>query len=387
MLKPSKMDKIVIFTKWFPNKTDPQLGVFIEKHVACIAKNYEVEVIHICADGKNIIRPFVNEKESNFILQQYYYPSRNLIWSILMQCALYLKAIWRIKNKKKIIALHSYIIGRSTIISFLLSKIWQKPFVISEQHSAFATGKFNMKPWLLRKLYRKIFKKADAVSTVSIFLKTKMEASAFDNVNWFITPNVVHEISNQDPPIDPFQFKWLVVADLVDEIKNISGTLKAFHKVLETLPHHSLTIVGGGKDAKRLLDMVNSDLILKEKVIFTGLLPNHRVLELLNYHHAIIVNSRFETFSAICIESLAAGRPVIATRCGGPNEILDSSVGILIDVDANDQLIKAMHSMSSNYSQYPSQVLKKYIQHRYSFSHCNRIFGDMYQKAIANYDA
>ncbi|MEO0312039.1 MAG: hypothetical protein RIQ89_1696, partial [Bacteroidota bacterium] len=31
------MDKIVIFTKWFPNKTDPQLGVFIEKHVACIA--------------------------------------------------------------------------------------------------------------------------------------------------------------------------------------------------------------------------------------------------------------------------------------------------------------------------------------------------------------
>jgi glycosyltransferase involved in cell wall biosynthesis len=40
--------------------------------------------------------------------------------------------------------------------------------------------------------------------------------------------------------------------------------------------------------------------------------------------------SHVETFGVVIIESLAAGLPVIATRCGGPDDIVTEGVGWLV---------------------------------------------------------
>ena len=70
------------------------------------------------------------------------------------------------------------------------------------------------------------------------------------------------------------------------------------------------------------------------------------------------MNSRFETFSLICAEALSCGKPVIATRCGGPEEFIDSSNGILIPVNDTDALKAAILQMSKNYSNYSPEQLR-----------------------------
>lgn len=41
-----------------------------------------------------------------------------------------------------------------------------------------------------------------------------------------------------------------------------------------------------------------------------------------------VLNSNFETFSVVTAEALAYGKPVIATRCGGPEEFVNKIMGI-----------------------------------------------------------
>ena len=48
------------------------------------------------------------------------------------------------------------------------------------------------------------------------------------------------------------------------------------------------------------------------------------------------------------IEAMAAGLPVIATSCGGPEDFVNESNGILIEVDNHEELTKALLYMYKN---------------------------------------
>ncbi|MDP3325452.1 MAG: glycosyltransferase family 4 protein [Hydrogenophaga sp.] len=61
----------------------------------------------------------------------------------------------------------------------------------------------------------------------------------------------------------------------------------------------------------------------------------------------IVLNfSESESFSHTCLEACAFGRPIIATRCGGPEEIIEEGVtGLLVpvaDVEAMTMAIVAL---------------------------------------------
>src|SRR5579872_1091841 len=61
---------------------------------------------------------------------------------------------------------------------------------------------------------------------------------------------------------------------------------------------------------------------------------------------AVIVTSHIESFSFVAIEAMSYSRPVIATRCGGPEEIItDGETGFLIEVGDSRALARRMLSL------------------------------------------
>jgi glycosyltransferase involved in cell wall biosynthesis len=82
---------------------------------------------------------------------------------------------------------------------------------------------------------------------------------------------------------------------------------------------------------KQKLTDLSDKLNLGESVKFMG----HRedIPSLLSQVHVSILTSEFESFGRVVIESMAAGRPVIASRTGGIPEIIENLIdGVLIDV-------------------------------------------------------
>lgn len=82
-------------------------------------------------------------------------------------------------------------------------------------------------------------------------------------------------------------------------------------------------------------------LDLKSRVEFHG--PTDDIVSAIQGADIVLNFSESESFSHTCAEAGLLGRPVIATRCGGPEEIVDDGVtGILVPLGDLGQMTRAM---------------------------------------------
>jgi len=90
-----------------------------------------------------------------------------------------------------------------------------------------------------------------------------------------------------------------------------------------------------------------------------------------------------ESFSMTCAEASFYGIPVIATRCGGPEEIVDYNVtGLLVNKAAIDEMAQAMHRMATDNSLRAQMGLaaSRYVREKFAAN----VFCDFFSKLIEN---
>lgn len=104
--------------------------------------------------------------------------------------------------------------------------------------------------------------------------------------------------------------------------KGIDLFLHAFSKVIESFPSVSVLIVGDGSE-RESLERQARDLKISDNVIFLGSKSREDVIRLIAVMDLIIIPSRFEGFGLSAIEALSCGKPILAARTGGLNEIID----------------------------------------------------------------
>lgn len=102
--------------------------------------------------------------------------------------------------------------------------------------------------------------------------------------------------------------------------------------------------IAGQPDTAGLYDqllMLREELQLEDRVVFHGFVADPSAL--LRKAHLFVLASSQEGFSLATIEAMLAGVPVVATRSGGPEEIItDQQTGMLIPPQSPDSLATAV---------------------------------------------
>ena len=99
---------------------------------------------------------------------------------------------------------------------------------------------------------------------------------------------------------------------------------------------------------------------------------------------SVIINSNVETFSVVTGEALASGKPVIATRCGGPTAFITPANGVLIDVGSDAQLAAAMLAVHRGHGAYDPATVRASVSDRFSPEAVGTAFLHVYQRVLAH---
>ncbi len=385
------MKKILFLTKWYPNKNDLQLGIFVQKHAAAVALYAEVIVLHITYDtalkkGWKI----VTQRHKNLIEITIYHPQNKNSLQAALRYVQAQKKGWQLINSQFGLpdVVHVHVLTRPALLAYYLKKRHQIPYFISEHWSGFLTKAFQQKNVLAKWLSRYLAKQSVGVSAVSAHLQKAMEMAGIAPVQ-FVIPNVVERAASASnsasvvislPKLASNTVHLLTVGDLYDGVKNISGIIKSVHHIVATHPQKlfQLHIIGGGEDAAMLKKMAADLGILNTSVIFYGRQSNAFVLAFMQQIHFLIINSHYETFSMVAAESILAGKPVIATKCGGPEQFVNDVTGILIAPDNSSELERAILKMLANYPTYDAQKLKDTVKNRFSKAAVGEAFMGFY---------
>lgn len=353
----------LFLTSWYPNEKDIQLGIFVKKQAMAASAHAKVTLIYLTSGKEHSVK--TTSINPNFEETVAYIPERKGIWGTLRKInswkKTYLNLISNIAGKPDLIHVHNgFPIG--ILIPYLKKKL-NVPIIYSESWSGFVNQK--KIPFYKLSIFKRLANHSDLILPVSNFLKEGMVDAGIKG-NFKLVGNVI-ESSNTllpRPSKSTHKMKLLVVSDLDDSIKNISGIISAFSKA--NLPSSELHIVGDGNDRK-LLEQHGKEHSKPEKTIFFhGRQSNTWVLnELISFDFGII-NSNYETFGMVGAEFVLNGLPIITTNCGGPLEYFDSSMGIMIDVQNEIALTQAIEKMSHTFKSFQLNSSKKKLEDKFS---------------------
>lgn len=166
----------------------------------------------------------------------------------------------------------------------------------------------------------------------------------------------------QSPAERPFTF--LSVGNLVP-VKGHEVLLRAFQAAFAEDPEVRLRIGGKGRLLSDLRAL-SQRLGIGDRVQFLGALGRDEVLWEMDYCHALVLPSLYETFGVVLAEALARGRPVVASRCGGPNSIVSSDVGLLVAPGNVQELAAALVRMHKSAASYSATRLRQSVASRFS---------------------
>ena len=371
----SKKIKVLVIVGSFPTKVNPSAAIFVLNQLEILKKFCEFKVIVPYAYVPSIryFNPFykyygVPFKEKikgiGVYRPRYLQISRFFLFNsllrsmaMLMEAAnIYFTALPIIKKLEKewefdIIHIHGPI--SEGIIGSYVKKKYGKPLVITF-HGEDVTVLSKMR--LLKNVYINTLRNCNSLIFVTGYLREVLNEKLPDN-KVFIIPSgyMVKRFRplNKDRCMQilnlPKDKKIILFVGGLAERKGPEYLIKSIYLALKKRKDIACWIVGGGKLMKSLKNMTH-EMKLDGFVNFAGYRLPDEIPLWMNASDLLVLPSLDEGLPNVVVESLACGKPVVATNVPGNLEVINKDVGYLVKPkDENDLAEKIIMALDKKW--------------------------------------
>ena len=365
---------ILIIPSWYPLfKGDISGSFFREQAIALKNNEYTVGVIYPQISGlknlKRIIKkPYgitIENDEGVKILRGHsinFLPKfKNYNKNHWIKIALKLFEIYIEKyGKPDIIHVHSMLYGG--FVALEIQKKYGISYIITEHSTAYARKLVSKS---VIEALKPVVKEAKECIAVSLEF-TQLLNQLIEEKKWLYVPNIVNNSFFENDLViskcNPFTF---INICFLDAKKRVDILIIAFTEAFKNNKEIKLKIGGDGPELENL-KLLCSELQMDSQISFLGRLSRENVRKEIEDSNAFVLSSEYETFGVVLIEALALGKPVIATKCGGPESIVNKEVGYLIDKNSINEMKLALLQLYNSQNHFISSSIRKYCYENFS---------------------
>lgn len=354
---------ILVLTTLYPNNVQHRHGIFIENRVKELVKRYPDAKVKVVAPVPYFPSwlPINGYKQYSDVSQQevrsgidVFHPKYLVIPKIGMNITPYflyrscLTSIDRIQDEGfSIDVIDSHYFYPDGVVASWIGKNLNIPVIVTARGSDINVIPENK---IAKKRIVKSLMNVQASAAVSQALADEMVKLAPLAKPPIVLRNGV-DLDFFHPNATKPQLPFTIESDekLILSIGNLVE-LKGHHLVIEalsSLDKVKLIIIGEGEQKPTLQKLVE-DLLLTDRVFFTG---NIMQADLPGYYataDALVLASSREGMPNVLLESLACGTPVVATNVGGSSEVITQNrVGQLLNERSAKSIVNALKTIFS----------------------------------------
>lgn len=361
---------VIVLSSWYPNPIVPLSGVFIEEQARLLSQKADVSVLFIHRISPKLFLKFLFsskslvEQDGNLTVYTQRVPSFERISArldtlIVKHAARRLYNQYR-KSHGKPDVIHAHLSYPGGVCGCMLGQREGIPVAVTEHMSyleRFLTGGFE-------KELRFAFAGADRYFAVSKSLAERLSSYGLKRCD--VLPNFLDENQFQNSVPERFDGFTVLCVAAMDDNKHMDRLVLAFDELINHRGMNDvrLVLVGDGPERENLLALVR-EKHLESAVKFTGVVEHEKLGNILAGADVLAIVSDRETFGMTGIEAMSLGKPVIATRCGGPEDYITPENGLLIEPGDINALADAILHIKNNRSAYNADAIKAFVKENY----------------------
>jgi glycosyltransferase involved in cell wall biosynthesis len=346
--------KILFLTPWYPDDERPNSGIFIRAQAQALARHNQVLVIAVKVNyKKKALQSSTHQVSTEGNLEE------NRL-EVLQSLPLYnqfnfLLTAYNFAIHKGLLfkpdIVHASIGYPGALLGWFLARKLKTPFVFTEH----TRPRNNFRSAWHKFATRFAVARATTVLAVSHSLAQELEKEFRKEAQ--VIPNIV-DIEKYKRVTPSHESEWQLgfIGGMNTPVKGLDILLNAASLITKSFTLHICGTGGLIDSYKQLAEQLG----IGAKCKFYGFIDPSEMPCFFERLHVLVCSSRYETFNVSLIEAMACGIPVVSTRCGGPEDFVNETNGILCESENPLSLKNAIEKVMTNPEQFQQQKIREF---------------------------
>ena len=391
--------RVLVLSRSYPNNVMELLGLWVQAQVRHLARTHEIKVVSpvpYCpplpglpenyARFRRVLKSRLDGTIEVFhprMLVGPGYSTHSIEWRLYLASVSPL--VKRIQQRFPVDLIHAHFTYPDGAVAVELGRRYGVPVVITEQNP---WGSWLNKYPSVRQ--KSIWTAEHSTRHIAISQAVRRTIEEFaGTLNHLV---VIPDGVNQDeftlgPPGQERDPNQILFVGAIRPVKGVDVLIQAMQRLIARRPEIRLVLIGEAffgpyRQEELRLKRMAVELGLGDRIQFSGKQPLDELVRQMQRSAALVLSSRAESLGMVLVEALACGTPVVATRCGGPEDIVNEQVGVLVEPEDPEALATGIERVLDNGGRYHPQSLRSFVLERFGLESVGARLASVYQEAL-----
>lgn len=278
--------------------------------------------------------------------------------------------------------IHGHVAAGAGVAAVLIGKLFHVPVVITEHNPIELMG-FEEESRV--KYVDRVYSCSNANVCVSNYQRDSLK-KYFPEKNFEIIYNGVNDPKIIESDGNSYAVEGCVncciVAAFYDkEVKGYQFLLPAIKNLADSGVRIILHICGGGNYMKYYQN-ISKELGIEDNCIFYGQCDKRKVYSIVKQMDFCISASLFESAGVSVEEAMLLGKPVVVTKSGGADSLVNKETSIVVDKGSVEALELGIRRMIDEFEQFDARIIRNYAVENFEMENVTEQYMNLYNRLI-----